>query len=154
MSPGRNDWPGGTLPFGFSFAIADLAILMSPERNAHPGVALGILVSARRSRSASQSIRASASSTTVKILRNVYMTVANTTALWSGPLLKSHARALPHRLDSLRHEPIAAAFRAAAFDIFLMGEVAQPCSGVAIRRSCSMRALSERDDQCQAKLVG
>ena len=33
----------------------------------------------------------------------------------------------------LRHEPIAAAFHAAAFDIFLMGEVAQPCSGVAIR---------------------
>ena len=39
MSPGRNDWPGGTVPFGFSFAIADLAILMSPERSAHPGVA-------------------------------------------------------------------------------------------------------------------
>jgi hypothetical protein len=49
MSPGRNDSPGGKVPFGFSVAIADLAILMSPERNAHPGWALGMLVSARRS---------------------------------------------------------------------------------------------------------
>jgi len=46
---------------------------MSPERSAHPGLALGILVSARRSRSASQSIRAS--TTTIKILRNDYMTL-------------------------------------------------------------------------------
>jgi len=64
MSPGRNDWPGGTVPFGVSFAIGELAMLMlperndhpdvvslglmSPERSAHPGVALGMLVSARR----------------------------------------------------------------------------------------------------------
>src|SRR4029077_17606345 len=47
---------------------------MLPERSAHPDVALGILVSARRSRSASQSIRARTSTTTVKILRNVYTT--------------------------------------------------------------------------------
>src|SRR5215467_11467851 len=79
MSPGRNDSPGGTVPIGFSFAFAE-AILISPERSAHPGVALGILVSARRSRSASQSIRARASTTTTKTLRNVYTTVANTTA--------------------------------------------------------------------------
>ena len=46
MSPGRNDSPGGTVPIGFSFAFAE-AILMSPERSAHPGLALGILVSAR-----------------------------------------------------------------------------------------------------------
>ena len=38
MSPGRNDSPGGTVPFGFSFAIADLTILMSPERAAWRGV--------------------------------------------------------------------------------------------------------------------
>jgi hypothetical protein len=44
MSPGRNDSPGGTVPIGFSFAFADLAILMSPERSAHPGVALGTSV--------------------------------------------------------------------------------------------------------------
>src|SRR5215831_19331481 len=73
MSPGRNDSPGGTVPIGFSFAFAE-AILMSPERSAHPGLALGILVSARRSRSASQSTRARASSTTMKIFRNGYMT--------------------------------------------------------------------------------
>jgi hypothetical protein len=44
---------------------------------------------------------------------------------WGGerrPL--SHARALPHRLDFLRREPIAAAHHAAAFDIFLIGKVA------------------------------
>ena len=70
---GRNDSPGRTVPFGFSFAIADLAVLMSPERAAQPGVALAILVSARRSRSASQSKRARASTTTMKILRNVYI---------------------------------------------------------------------------------
>jgi hypothetical protein len=132
MSPGRNDWPGGTAPFGF--CIADPAILMSPERSAHPGVALGILVSARRSRSASQSIRARASTTTMKILRNVYMTIANTTAShYRAAPFSRLMRALPHRLDFLRHEPIAAAFHTAAFDIFLMSEVAQPCSGVAIR---------------------
>src|SRR6516165_12446336 len=88
MSPGRNDWPGGTVPFGLAFAVGELAILMLPERNDHPdvalglmspersahaGVALGMLVSARRSRSASQSIRARASTTTMKILRNEYM---------------------------------------------------------------------------------
>src|SRR5215831_10091488 len=73
MSPGRNDSPGGTVPIGFSFAFAE-AILMPPERSAHTGLALGILVSARRSRSASQSIRARASSTTMKIFRNEYMT--------------------------------------------------------------------------------
>src|SRR5215471_3703984 len=73
MSPGRNDSPGGTVPIGFSFAFAE-AILMSPERSAHPGLALGILVSARRSRSAIQSIRARASSTIMKIFRNEYMT--------------------------------------------------------------------------------
>src|SRR5215469_4319273 len=73
MSPGRNDSPGGTVPIGFSFAFAE-AILMLSERSAHPGLALGILVSARRSRSASQSIRARASSTTTKIFRNAYMT--------------------------------------------------------------------------------
>src|SRR6516225_1579855 len=74
MSPGRNDSPGGTVPIGFSFAFAE-AILMSPERSAHPGLALGILVSVRRSRSASQSTRARASTTTMKILRNEYMTL-------------------------------------------------------------------------------
>src|SRR6516165_2047393 len=73
MSPGRNDSPGGTVPIGFSFAFAK-AILMLSERSAHPGLALGILVSARRSRSAIQSIRARASSTTTKIFRNGYMT--------------------------------------------------------------------------------
>ena len=72
MSPGRNDSPGGTVPIGFSLAFAE-AILMSPERSAHPALASGILVSARRSRSASQSIRARASTTTMKILRNEYI---------------------------------------------------------------------------------
>jgi len=39
MSPGRNDSPGGrTVPFGLSFAIADPAILMSPERSDQGGV--------------------------------------------------------------------------------------------------------------------
>src|SRR6516164_5641002 len=74
MSPGRNDSPGGTVFIGFLFAFAE-AILMLPERSAHPGLALGILVSARRSRSASQSIRARASSTTMKIFRNGYMAI-------------------------------------------------------------------------------
>src|SRR5262249_56798006 len=55
---------GGTFPFG----------LMSPGKNDSAGVALGILVSARRSRSASQLKRPRARTTTVKILRNVYMT--------------------------------------------------------------------------------
>src|SRR6516164_5962770 len=103
MSPGRNDWPGGTVPFGLSFAIGELAILMlpernahpdlalglmSPERSAHPGVALGMLVSARRSRSASQSIKARASTTTMKILRNEYMTPLTPSAfLRRQPLL-------------------------------------------------------------------
>jgi len=49
MSPGRNDSPGGTVPSGFSFAIAELANLMLAARDAHPGVALGILLCARRS---------------------------------------------------------------------------------------------------------
>ena len=74
MSPGRKDSPGGTFPFGFSFAVGGLANLMSLERNVHPGVALGILALARRSRSTSPSKRARASNTTTKILRNVYMT--------------------------------------------------------------------------------
>src|SRR5215469_18383940 len=74
MSPGRNDSPGGTVPFGFSFAIAEVTILKSPDRTVHPGLALGMLVSARRSQSASQSIKARASKTATKILRNEYMT--------------------------------------------------------------------------------
>jgi hypothetical protein len=70
----------------------------------------------------------------MKILRNVYMTIANTTAShYRAAPFSRLMRALPHRLDFLRHEPIAAAFHTAAFDIFLMSEVAQPCSGVAIR---------------------
>src|SRR5215468_8100016 len=83
MSPGRNDSPGGTVPFGFSFAIAELTILKSPDRAVHPGVALGMLVSARRSRSANQSIKARASKTTMKILRNEYMTTRDFTP---GPI--------------------------------------------------------------------
>src|SRR5215470_2475988 len=101
MSPGRNDWPGGTVPFGLSFAIGELAILMlpernahpdvalglmSPERSAHPGVALGMLVSARRSRSASQSIKARPSKTRMKILRNVYMTQLEIRRPQSNPI--------------------------------------------------------------------
>src|SRR5215469_11654865 len=66
--------PGGTVPIGFSFAFAE-AILISPKRSAHPGLASGMLVSARRSRSASQSIRARASSTIMKIFRNGYMAI-------------------------------------------------------------------------------
>ena len=52
--------------------MAGLAILMSSERDAHPGVALGISVCARRS--ASQPKTPRASTTTIKILRNEYMT--------------------------------------------------------------------------------
>src|SRR5262249_49418986 len=51
-------------------------------------------------------------------------------ALWSGGTVA--ARSL-QRLDFLRHEPIAAVHHAATFDIFLMGEVAQPYRGDAIR---------------------
>ena len=57
----------------FRFAIADL-ILMLLEREAHPAAALGILVQLSARRPASQSIRTSASATTMRILRNEYMT--------------------------------------------------------------------------------
>ncbi|MGC2079017.1 MAG: hypothetical protein WA728_23910, partial [Xanthobacteraceae bacterium] len=60
------------VPFGLSFAIADL-ILMLLEREAHPTAALGILVQLSACRPASQSIRTSASTTTMRILRNEYM---------------------------------------------------------------------------------
>jgi hypothetical protein len=42
-------------------------------------------------------------------------------------------RSLPQRLDFLRHKPIPAALHAPTFDVSLMGEVAQPQRGVAIR---------------------
>jgi len=104
MSPGRNDSPGGTVPFGFSFAIAEVTILKSPDRTVHPGLALGMLVSARRSRSASQSIKARASKTTMKILRNEYMTRLAIFTSWSNPIQsKSMARDLD--LDQ-EHGPV------------------------------------------------
>jgi hypothetical protein len=40
-----------------------------------------------------------------------------------GPC-RTLTRSLPHRLDLLRREPIAAAHHAATFDIFLIGKVA------------------------------
>jgi hypothetical protein len=75
MSPGRKvSSTRGAVPFGLSFAIADL-IVMLLEREAHPaGTRLGILVQLFACRPAIQSATARTSNTAMKILRNVYMT--------------------------------------------------------------------------------
>jgi hypothetical protein len=71
MSPGRKvSSSSGAVPFGLSFAIADLS-LMSLETKDH---AEGEFVAMVLRRAASQSATARTSITTMKILRNVYMT--------------------------------------------------------------------------------
>jgi hypothetical protein len=77
MSPGRKvSSSRGAVPFGLSFAIADL-IVMLLEREAHPAGALGILVQLFACRPATQSATARTSNTAMKILRNVYMTIVS-----------------------------------------------------------------------------
>src|SRR5215469_18786053 len=72
MSPGRKvSSSSGAVPFGLSFAIADLS-LMSLETKDHAEGEFATMVRARRP--ASQSATARTSNTTMKILRNVYMT--------------------------------------------------------------------------------
>jgi len=72
MSPGRKvSSSSGAVPSGFSFAIADLS-LMSLETKDHAEGELVTMVRARRA--ATQSATARTSNTTMKILRNVYIT--------------------------------------------------------------------------------
>jgi hypothetical protein len=73
MSPGRKvSSSSGAVPSGFSFAIADLS-LMSLETKDHAEGEFVTMVRARRA--ATQSATARTSNTTMKILRNEYMTL-------------------------------------------------------------------------------